>query len=396
MPRKLNVRKLEIGSGKRVFCRVDYNVPVRNGRVEDDTRIVASLPTLRLLAEKGARTVLASHLGRPKGKPSPEFSLKPVAEHLATLLGKPVVFVEDCVGEEAERRSRDLEPGSFLVVENLRFHKEEEANDAEFSKALARLGDAYVNDAFGTAHRAHASTAGVPGVLRPAAAGLLMEAEIEHLGRLLENPDSPFVAILGGAKVSDKIELIENLLPRVDLFLVGGAMAYTFLKAFAKPVGKSLVEEDRLALAKTLVQKARASGKDFLFPVDHVVISGGRDDAHRTTEGVDIVGDEAGVDIGPKTADQFSARVSQARTVLWNGPLGRFEVEAFSGGTRRVAEALATSPAVSVVGGGDTASAVKKFGLASRMTHVSTGGGASLEFLSGLPLPGVEALDDAP
>ncbi len=395
MPRKLNVVKLEIGSGTRVFCRVDYNVPVRDGRVEDDTRIAASLPTLRLLAEKGARTVLASHLGRPKGKASPELSLKPVAERLGALIGKPVGFVEDCVGEEAERRSRDLEPGGFLVVENLRFHKEEEANDAEFARSLARLGDVYVNDAFGTAHRAHASTAGVPSILKPAAAGLLMEAELEHLGRLLENPDSPFVAILGGAKVSDKIELIENLLPRVDLFLVGGAMAYTFLKAFVRPVGKSLVEEDRLALAKALVQKARASGKDFLLPVDHVVTTGGKDDAHRTTEGVDIVADEAGVDIGPKTADQFAAKVAQARTVLWNGPLGRFEVEAFSAGTRKVAEALATSAAVSVVGGGDTASAVKKFGLTSRMTHVSTGGGASLEFLSGLPLPGVEALDDA-
>ena len=395
MPRKLNVVKLEIGSGTRVFCRVDYNVPVRDGRVEDDTRIAASLPTLRLLAEKGARTVLASHLGRPKGKASPELSLKPVAERLGALIGKPVGFVEDCVGEEAERRSRDLEPGGFLVVENLRFHKEEEANDAEFARSLARLGDVYVNDAFGTADRAHASTAGVPSILKPAAAGLLMEAELEHLGRLLENPDSPFVAILGGAKVSDKIELIENLLPRVDLFLVGGAMAYTFLKAFVRPVGKSLVEEDRLALAKALVQKARASGKDFLLPVDHVVTTGGKDDAHRTTEGVDIVADEAGVDIGPKTADQFAAKVAQARTVLWNGPLGRFEVEAFSAGTRKVAEALATSAAVSVVGGGDTASAVKKFGLTSRMTHVSTGGGASLEFLSGLPLPGVEALDDA-
>ena len=253
-----------------------------------------------------------------------------------------------------------------------------------------------MNDAFGTAHRAHASTAGVPAVLKPAAAGFLMEAELDHLGRLLESPDSPFVAILGGAKVSDKIELIENLLPRVDLFLVGGAMAYTFLKTFMKAVGSSIVEEDRLTLAKALVQKARASGKDFLFPVDHVVAIGGKDENHRTTEGVDIVADEAGVDIGPRTAELFASKVAQARTVLWNGPLGRFEIEAFSGGTRKVAEALATSAAVSVVGGGDTASAVKKFGLTARMTHVSTGGGASLEFLSGLPLPGVDALDDAP
>jgi len=395
MPRKLNVRRLEFDRGRRVFCRVDYNVPIKDGKVGDDTRIAASLPTLKLLSEKGARTVLASHLGRPKGKPSPEFSLKPVAEHLAGLLGKPVAFSEACVGEAAEKASREIEPGGFLVIENVRFHKEEEANDAGFSASLARLGDLYVNDAFGSAHRAHASTTGVPAILKPAAAGLLMEAEIEHLGRLLENPESPFVAILGGAKVSDKIELIENLLPRVDLFLIGGAMAYTFLKAFTKATGLSPIEEDRTTLAKALVQKARAAGKDFIFPVDHVVTVGGKDDVHRVTAGGDIVGDEAGVDIGPKTAELFASKIAQARTVLWNGPLGRFETEAFSHGTRKVAEALATSAAVSVVGGGDTAAAVKKFGLSARMTHVSTGGGASLEFLSGLPLPGVEALDDA-
>jgi phosphoglycerate kinase len=396
MPKKLNIRQMKLQEGQSVFCRVDFNVPIKDGRVGDDTRIQASLPTLKHLAERRVRTVLASHLGRPKGKPAPEFSLKPVAEHLAALLGRDIAFVGDCIGEEVESAVRQLGPGGFLLLENLRFHKEEEANDAGFSAALAKLGDAYVNDAFGTAHRAHASTAGVPAILKPAAAGFLMEQELEHLGRLLENPDSPFVAILGGAKVSDKIELIENLLPKVDLFLVGGAMAYTFLKAFAKATGKSLVEEDRLTLAKALVQKARADGRDFLFPVDHVVAVGGKDDAYRTTESVDIVGDEAGADIGPKTAEMFAAKIAQARTVLWNGPLGRFEVEAFSHGTRRVAEALATSAAVSVVGGGDTASAVKKFGLMARMTHVSTGGGASLEFLSGMDLPGVQALDDAP
>ncbi|MBZ5639563.1 MAG: phosphoglycerate kinase [Acidobacteriia bacterium] len=395
MSRKLNVRRLEIERGQRIFCRVDYNVPIKDGKVGDDTRISASLPTLTLLSERGARTVLASHLGRPKGKAAPEFSLKPVADHLAVLLGKPVAFSSTCIGDDAERASREIEPGGFLVVENVRFHKEEEANDAAFSAALARLGDLYVNDAFGSAHRAHASTAGVPALLKPAAAGLLMEAELEHLGRLLENPESPFVAILGGAKVSDKIELIENLLPHVDLFLVGGAMAYTFLKAFMRPTGLSPIEEDRTTLAKALVQRARAAGKDFLLPVDHVVTVGGKDDVHHVTAGVDVVGDEAGVDIGPKTAELFASRIAQARTVLWNGPLGKFETEAFSHGTRKVAEALATSAAVSVVGGGDTASAVKKFGLTSRMTHVSTGGGASLEFLSGLPLPGVEALDDA-
>jgi phosphoglycerate kinase len=394
MPKKRNVRDLDLHGG-RVFCRVDYNVPLQGGKVADDTRIRASLPTLELLAGRGARTVLASHLGRPAGKPKADLSLKVVAEHLSGLLGRPVAFSDECVGEKPEAASRDLPPGGFLLVENLRFHKEEEANDPQFSAALARLGDVYVNDAFGTAHRAHASTVGVPSVLKPAAAGLLMEAELEHLGKVLERPESPFVAILGGAKVSDKIELIENLLPRVDLFLIGGAMAYTFLKALMKPTGKSLVEEDRLTLAKSLVQKARSSGRDFLFPVDHVVTVGGKDDQFRTTQGVDITGDEAGVDIGPRSAELFASKIRDARMVLWNGPLGRFEIEAFSHGTRRVAEALAESKATSIVGGGDSAAAVEKFGLASRMTHVSTGGGAALELLSGMRLPGVDVLDDA-
>jgi len=394
MPKKLNVRDLDLHGG-RVFCRVDYNVPLQGGKVSDDTRIRASLPTLELLAGRGARTVLASHLGRPAGKPKADLSLKVVADHLSGLLGRPVAFSEECVGEKAEAASRDLPPGGFLLVENLRFHKEEEANDPQFAAALARLGDVYVNDAFGTAHRAHASTVGVPTVLKPAAAGLLMEAELEHLGKVLEHPESPFVAILGGAKVSDKIELIENLLPRVDLFLIGGAMAYTFLKALMKPVGKSLVEDDRLTLAKSLVQKARSSGRDFLFPIDHVVTVGGKDDQFRTTPNVDITGEEAGVDIGPKTAELFASKVRGARMVLWNGPLGRFEIDAFSHGTKRVAEAVAESKAISIIGGGDSTAAVEKFGLADRMTHVSTGGGAALELLSGMRLPGVDILDDA-
>lgn len=394
MRRKLNIRDLDL-HGKRVFCRVDYNVPLEGRKVRDDTRIRASLPTLHLAAEKGARTVLASHLGRPAGKPKPELSLGIVAEHLSGLLERPVAFCEDCVGDKAEAATSGLKAGEFLLLENLRFHREEEANEPAFSAALARLGEVYVNDAFGTAHRAHASTVGVPSLRKPAAAGLLMEAELEHLGKVLDRPESPFVAILGGAKVSDKIELIENLLLRVDLFLIGGAMAYTFLKAFLAPVGKSLLEEDRTTLAKALVQKARALGRDFLFPVDHVVTLGGRDQTYRTTEGVEITGEEAGVDIGPRTAELFASKLEGARMVLWNGPLGRFEVEAFSHGTRRVAEALAASKAASIVGGGDTAAAVERFGLAHRMTHVSTGGGAALEFLSGLPLPGVESLDDA-
>src|SRR6185295_18321815 len=272
-----------------------------------------------------------------------DLSLKPVGEALAKLLGKPVAFVPSCVGDEAESAVSALEPGGFLLLENLRFHKEEEANDATFAAGLAKLGDVYVNDAFGTAHRAHASTVGVPKLVKPAAAGFLMEKELDQLGRLLDRPDSPFVAILGGAKVSDKIELVENLLPHVDLFLIGGGMAYTFLKAFLKPVGKSLLEEDRTTLAKALVQKARDRGHDFLFPVDHVVTVGGKDDVYRTTDGVEIVGDEAGVDIGPRTTEAFARALQTARTVLWNGPLGRFEVEAFSHGTRRVAEALAGS-----------------------------------------------------
>lgn len=393
MARKLSIRDMDLGKGSRVFCRVDFNVPIKASKVDDDTRIVAALPTLKFLSERGARTVLASHLGRPKGKPAPEFSLEPVAQHLSSLLGTPVAFAADCVGEAAEAASRSLEPGGFLLLENLRFHKEEEGNDPAFSAALAKLGDAYVNDAFGTAHRAHASTQGVPAILKPAGAGFLMEKELQHLGRLLEKPDSPFVAILGGAKVSDKIELVENLLPKVDRFLIGGAMSYTFLKAAMKPVGRSLLEEDHTTLAKALAQKARVAGKEFLLPVDHVVCVGGDESTRRVTEGVEIVGDEAGMDIGPKTAELYASRIASARTVLWNGPMGKFESEAFAAGTRRVAEALAAASAVSVVGGGDTASAVKKLGLSGRMTHVSTGGGASLEFLSGLALPGVEALD---
>lgn len=396
MARKLSVRDLSDLSGKRVFCRVDFNVPVASGRVVDDSRISASLPTINLLCARGARVVLASHLGRPKGKPRPEFSLAPVAAHLATILGRPVAFAVDCIGEPAVNGAARLGSGEVLLLENLRFHPDEETNDEGFSDALARLGDLYVNDAFGSAHRAHASTVGVPLRLKPAAAGLLMLAELDHLGRLLESPIHPFFAILGGAKVSDKIELIDNLLPHVDGFLVGGAMAYTFLQAQGHPVGRSLVEVEKLDLARALLSRVQSTGKRFVLPVDHVAAVGGDDANIRTTAGVALTPDEAGMDIGPGTTAAFATEISRAGTILWNGPLGRFEIEAFSMGSRRIAEAIADSHAVSVVGGGDTGSAVHRFGLTSKMTHVSTGGGASLEFLSGLPLPGVAALDDAP
>ncbi len=393
MSKKLSVRDLDL-KGKRVFCRVDFNVPLDGGEVADDNRIDAALPTLNHLAEHGARIILASHLGRPRGKAKPELSLAPVARRLAQKLDRPVAFAEDCVGAPAGTAARSLQDGGFVLLENLRFHPGEEANKEEFAAELASLADLYVNDAFGTAHRAHASTAGVPGILRPAAAGFLMDLELEQLGRLTGTPESPFVAILGGAKVSDKITLIENLMPVVDSFIIGGAMAYTFLKSMVHPVGKSLIEGDNLTLAKSIMQKAELQGKRFVLPVDHVVTLGD-DDNYRTTANVDIAGVEAGADIGPKSVELFASVLASARTVLWNGPLGRFELEQFSNGTRRVGEALAGSGAVSVVGGGDTASAVRKFGLAERMSHVSTGGGASLEFLSGLPLPGVDALSDA-
>ena len=393
MSKKLSVRDLDL-KGRKVFCRVDFNVPLDGGEVADDNRIDAALPTLHYLAEQGARTILASHLGRPRGKAKPELSLAPVARRLEEKLGRPVTFAEDCIGEPAKAAADSLSDGGFALLENLRFHPGEEANKEEFAAELAALADVYVNDAFGTAHRAHASTAGVPGILKPAAAGFLMHRELEELGKLTGSPESPFVAILGGAKVSDKITLIENLMPVVDTFIVGGAMAYTFLKSMVHPVGKSLIEGDKLSLAKALMQQAAEAGKRFMLPVDHVVTLGD-DDTYRTTDNVDITGIEAGVDIGPKSVELFAPVLERARTVLWNGPLGRFELDQFANGTRKIGEALAGSNAVSVVGGGDTASAVRKFGLADRMSHVSTGGGASLEFLSGLPLPGVDALSDA-
>ena len=399
---KLSVRDLDLRGpdgrgGKRVLVRVDFNVPLGEGKVTDDTRIRATLPTIRLLREAGARVILMSHLGRPK-KPDPTQSLAPAAERLADLLGVPVTFAPDCVGPDVERMAAALAPGGVLVLENLRFHPEEEANDPAFAAALARLGEVYVNDAFGSAHRAHASTAGVTAHLKPAAAGLLLAREIEVLGRALESPARPFVAILGGAKISGKIDVITHLLPRVDRMLIGGAMMFTFLKAQGLAIGRSLVEDDKLDLARDIMKQA---GPKLILPTDTRVAA----DADGTGGAGHIVPVTAipdgvlGVDIGPATMARFGAGLADARTILWNGPMGIFEVKPFADGTRAVAEFLAQATgrgATTIVGGGDSVAAVESAGLAEQISHISTGGGASLEFLEGKVLPGVAALTDAP
>jgi phosphoglycerate kinase len=387
--------------GKRVFIRVDFNVPIKNGKISDDTRIRASLPTIERALEMGAATVvLASHLGRPKGKPNPEYSLKPVADRLAELLGRPVVFAEDAIGEPARRAIEKAGPGGVVLLENLRFHQEEEKNDASFARELASLADVYVNDAFGSAHRAHASTEGIVHHVSRVAAGLLMAKEIEHLGRVLDRPERPFVAILGGAKVSDKLEVIENLIPRVDALLIGGAMAYTFLAARGVPIGKSLVEAELMDSARDIERRAKERGLRLELPVDHVVapsIEAGDqaevvaiDDS--ASRGPQALGDRMGLDIGPKTADTYRGIIDGAKTVIWNGPMGVFEKDAFARGTIEVAKAVAAVRGTTIIGGGDSIAAVVKAGVADRITHISTGGGASLEFLGGRTLPGVEAL----
>jgi len=385
-------------AGKRVLVRVDFNVPLKDGRVSDDTRIVATLPTIRELMRRRARTILMSHLGRPKGGPDPRASLRPVAARLEQLLGAPVRFVAECVGPEAEAAARSLADGEVLVLENLRFHLEEEANDPGFARRLAALGEAYVNDAFGAAHRAHASTEGVPRLLKPAVAGRLMERELEYLGMLLERPARPFAAILGGAKISGKIDVITSLLDQVDRLLIGGAMMFTFLRAQGRPTGRSLVEEDRIETARSVMEQARARGVELLLPVDCVASTA--TDGSRPGHAVDLDSlgaDEIGVDIGPRTVRLFGERLGDVRTVLWNGPMGIFEVPDFAQGTLGVARALAEAAgrgAVVVVGGGDSVAAVQQSGLGERFTHLSTGGGASLEFLEGKVLPGVAALED--
>jgi phosphoglycerate kinase len=395
--RKRTVRDLE-PAGRRVLIRVDFNVPLAGGAVSDDTRIVAALPTLRYLLEKRARVILMSHLGRPDGRPDPRFSLRPVAQRLERLLRRPVAFAEDCVGPGAEAMAAALPEGGVLLLENLRFHPGEEGNDPGFARRLAALGDCYVNDAFGTAHRAHASTEAVAALLKPAVAGFLMQRELDYLGGALSRPERPFVAILGGAKISGKIDVIQALLGKVDRLLIGGAMMFTFLRAQGRPTGRSLVEEDRIAMAGDVLAAAQDRGVELKLPVDCVASTAADGSAPHRTVAVDALSaDEMGVDIGPGTLREFTHALADARTVLWNGPMGIFEVPAFSTGTRGIAEALAeagTRGAVTVVGGGDSAAAVQQAGLTERMSHVSTGGGASLEFLEGRVLPGVAALDE--
>ncbi|MBM3288352.1 MAG: phosphoglycerate kinase [Candidatus Eisenbacteria bacterium] len=395
--KKLSLRDLEVAD-RRVLVRVDFNVPLRGSEVADDTRVRASLPTIRHLMERGARTVLASHLGRPKKGPDPSQSLAPVARRLASLLGSPVDFAPDCVGQAAEEAAARLKPGGVLLLENLRFHPEEEANDAAFARQLARLAELFVNDAFGTAHRAHASTEGVTRYLSPCAAGFLMEKEIDYLGGVLESPRSPFVAVLGGSKVSGKIDVIEHLLPKVDALLIGGAMAFTFLRALGRGTGRSPVEEDRIGLAAEILAKAGREHVDLRLPKDfRVSASADGSDPGAIAPADAIPADRAGVDVGPATIDDYAGRIRSAGTVLWNGPMGIFEVPAFADGTLGVARAMAEATragATTVVGGGDSASAVAQAGLEGSVSHVSTGGGASLEFLEGKTLPGVAALTE--
>ena len=391
---KLSIEQVELG-GRRVFLRADLNAPLAQGTVSDDTRLTAVLPTIRHALDRGAAVVLASHLGRPKGGPDPTYSLKPVAERLEALLERPVPLAPDCVGETVEGLARGLKPGQMLLLENLRFHPEEEANDDGFARRLAALADVYVNDAFAAAHRAHASIAAITRHLQPAAAGLLMRRELEALGRILEAPARPLVAVLGGAKVSDKIALVEHLLARVDALVIGGGMAFTFLRALGHGVGKSLVEVDRVEMARATLEAARRRGVQIVLPVDAVVAGGLDSPSGRAVSVRDIGAEQMGLDLGPLSVERFAAVLKNARTIVWNGPMGVFEKPAFATGTVALARAVAESGAFSVIGGGDTVAAVNQAGVAARIGYISTAGGAFLEFLEGRTLPGVDALTEA-
>ncbi|MCX7964218.1 MAG: phosphoglycerate kinase [Candidatus Sumerlaea chitinivorans] len=395
---KKTIADLQDLQGKRVFVRVDFNVPMDGETITDDIRIRESLPTIKYLVEKGARVILASHLGRPKGKVVPSMSLAPAAKRLGELMGKDVKMAPDCVGPEVEQMVAALQPGEVLMLENVRFHPEEEKNDPEFAKKLAALADIFVQDAFGSVHRAHASTEGITHFVPVSVAGFLVEKELKYLGEALANPVRPFVAILGGSKVSTKIGVISNLLKQVDVLLLGGGMTYTFIKAQGGSIGSSLFEPETLEVAKQTLEEAKALGKKLLLPVDNLVCqSTEKPDPNvprMVVESHAIPDGWMGVDIGPKTAELYVNEIKQAKTIVWNGPVGVFEIDEFAGGSKAIAQALADSGAVTVIGGGDSAAAVKKFGLADKMTHISTGGGASLEFLEGKKLPGIEALND--
>ena len=391
-----SIDQLDI-SGKRIFLRVDFNVPLdKSGAITDDTRVRAVLSTLKYALSKNAKIILASHLGRPKGKPEPEFSLAPVARRVGELLGKEVKLAPDCIGPETEKMVAAMKPGDVLLLENLRFHKEEEKNDPAFAKSLASLADLYVNDAFGSAHRAHASTEGIVAHVKQAAAGFLMADELAYLSKALEAPDRPFVAVLGGAKVSDKLEVIQNLLGKVDTLIIGGAMAYTFLKARGLAVGASLVEDELLDAARDIERKVASSNVTLELPIDHVVAEKLAAGLPTAVLAVDdpAIGQRMGLDIGPKTAARYAEAVSKAHTVVWNGPMGVFEIDEFAAGTNAVAHAVAGVTGTTIIGGGDSIAAVAKAGVADRVSHISTGGGASLEFLGGRTLPGVAALPE--
>ncbi len=391
---KKSVRDIDL-KGKVVFCRVDFNVPMKDGNITDETRINAALPTIKYLTEQGAKVLLASHLGRPKGQVVEELRLTPVAERLSELLGKEVVKTDEAYGEEVEKAVADLEEGGVILLENVRFYPGEEKNDPELAQKFAALADVYVNDAFGAAHRAHASTEGIAKHL-PAVSGLLMEKELEVLGKALSNPDRPFTAIIGGAKVKDKIDVIDNLLDKVDNLIIGGGLGYTFIKALGHDVGKSLLEEDKIETARGFMEKAKEKGVNFLIAEDVLVADDFSNDANTKVVAIDsIPSDWEGLDIGTKTIEKYVKVIKESKLVIWNGPMGVFEIDAFANGTRSVANALAeATDTYSVIGGGDSAAAVEKFGLADKMSHISTGGGASLEFMEGKELPGVVALND--